>query len=79
MEPQGPAARTGQLYVGDAILWVNGQDLTQACHQEAVHALSKQTGDIALQVQYVANEDSDPEDSLGDDIYAFRCVNSHKN
>jgi len=34
--------RTGGLYIGDAILSVNGQDLRNAKHQEAVAALSQQ-------------------------------------
>ncbi|KAJ9590292.1 hypothetical protein L9F63_027867, partial [Diploptera punctata] len=72
LEPDGPAARCGTLYVGDAILSVNGHDLKQACHQEAVEVLSSQLGDINLEVQYVAAEDSDEENSLGDDMYGFR-------
>ena len=46
--------------------------LVQACHQEAVEILSSQLGDINLEVQYVAAEDSDDENSLGDDMYGFR-------
>ena len=34
--------RTGGLYVGDAILSVNGNDLRHAKHQEAVALLSQQ-------------------------------------
>lgn len=37
-----PADRCGQLYVGDAILAVNGIDLQQAQHAHAVEVLSKQ-------------------------------------
>ncbi|KAH3771912.1 hypothetical protein DPMN_173241 [Dreissena polymorpha] len=33
------ADKTGQLYVGDAILSVNGEDLKDATHDEAVRAL----------------------------------------
>lgn len=29
LEPDGPAAKCGSLYVGDAILSANGQDLKQ--------------------------------------------------
>ena len=36
----GPAARSGELYVGDAILAVNGIDLKDAQHSEAVETLS---------------------------------------
>ncbi|XP_066991480.2 Golgi-associated PDZ and coiled-coil motif-containing protein [Anabrus simplex] len=72
LEAEGPASRSGALYVGDAILSVNGTDLKQACHQEAVDILSGQTGDITLEVQYVAAEDSDEDNSLGEDLYGFR-------
>lgn len=34
--------------------------------------LSAQTGDINLEVQYVAAEDSDDDNSLGEDLYGFR-------
>lgn len=36
----GPAARSGQLYVGDAILAVNDIDLKETIHSEAVEILS---------------------------------------
>lgn len=39
------AESTQQLYVGDAILSVNGEDLRDASHDEAVRALKK-AGDI---------------------------------
>jgi C-terminal processing protease CtpA/Prc len=32
---------TGQLFVGDAILSVNGESLTNASHDEAVRALKR--------------------------------------
>jgi len=39
---QGMAAdQTGQLFVGDAILTVNGEDLRTATHDEAVKALKR--------------------------------------
>ncbi|XP_047098499.1 uncharacterized protein LOC124712248 [Schistocerca piceifrons] len=72
LDPDGPAARCGNLYVGDAVLCVNSIDLRQACHQEAVEILSAQTGDITLEVQYVSTEDSDEDNSLGEDLYGFR-------
>lgn len=37
-----PAHRSGALFVGDAILSVNGIDLRDAKHAEAVHVLSTQ-------------------------------------
>lgn len=35
------ADQTGELFVGDAILSVNGEDLTNASHEEAVKALKR--------------------------------------
>ena len=35
------ADRTEKLYVGDAILSVNGEDLREATHDDAVKALKK--------------------------------------
>ncbi|KAF2904882.1 hypothetical protein ILUMI_01299 [Ignelater luminosus] len=70
LEPNGPAALSGQLYIGDAILFVNDRDLRQACHREAVDILQQQTGDCRLQVQYIAADDSD--NSLEEDGLNFR-------
>uniref|UniRef100_A0A1Y1KPL3 PDZ domain-containing protein n=2 Tax=Photinus pyralis TaxID=7054 RepID=A0A1Y1KPL3_PHOPY len=70
LEPNGPAAMSGQLYIGDAILYVNDRDLRQACHREAVDILQQQTGDCRLQVQYIAADDSD--NSLEEDGFNFR-------
>lgn len=39
------ADKTGRLYVGDAILSVNGEDLRDATHDDAVRAL-KNAGDV---------------------------------
>ncbi|XP_023704625.1 Golgi-associated PDZ and coiled-coil motif-containing protein isoform X2 [Cryptotermes secundus] len=72
LEPEGAAAKCGALYVGDAILSANGKDLKQASHQEAVDILQSQLGDMCLEVQYIAAEDSDEENSLGEDMYGFR-------
>lgn len=36
----GPAQHSGELYVGDAILSVNGTDLREALHSEAVEVLT---------------------------------------
>ncbi|KAK4880020.1 hypothetical protein RN001_008166 [Aquatica leii] len=70
LEPNGPAALSGQLYIGDAILYVNDRDLRQACHREAVDILQQQVGDCHLQVQYIAADDSD--NSLEEDGFHFR-------
>lgn len=42
IHPNQPAERCGHLFVGDAILSVNGIDLRTAKHNEAVHILSEQ-------------------------------------
>lgn len=42
IHPGQPAERCGNLFVGDAILSVNGIDLRSAKHIEAVQILSKQ-------------------------------------
>ncbi|CAH0727890.1 unnamed protein product, partial [Brenthis ino] len=68
LEAGGPAALTGQLYVGDAILAINDLDLTQACHKEAVQALQSVKGDCALCVQFIATDD---DDRLSEDNYRF--------
>ena len=43
-----PAERCGQLYVGDAILSVNGIDLRNAKHGEAVTILSQQVRNLHI-------------------------------
>ncbi|XP_047986368.1 Golgi-associated PDZ and coiled-coil motif-containing protein-like [Leguminivora glycinivorella] len=68
LEAGGPAALTGELYVGDAILAIDDRDLTQACHKEAVAALQSVKGDCALCVQFIAADD---DDRLSDDNYRF--------
>ncbi|CAH2266926.1 jg8831 [Pararge aegeria aegeria] len=68
LEAGGPAALTGALYVGDAILAINDLDLTQACHKEAVQALQSVKGDCALCVQFIATDD---DDRLSEDNYRF--------
>ncbi|KAJ8958794.1 hypothetical protein NQ318_019552, partial [Aromia moschata] len=70
LEANGPAAMSEQLYIGDAILFVNEIDLRNACHREAVGILQQQTGDCTLQVQYIAADDSD--NSLEEDGFHFR-------
>ncbi|XP_057664869.1 uncharacterized protein LOC130899111 [Diorhabda carinulata] len=70
LEPNGPAALSEQLYIGDAILFVNDIDLRNTCHREAVSILQQQQGDSTLQVQYVAADDSD--NSLEEDGFNFR-------
>jgi hypothetical protein len=50
----------------------SGMKFLQASLQEAVDILESQMGDICLEVQYVAVDDSDEENSLGEDMYGFR-------
>ncbi|XP_066156361.1 uncharacterized protein [Euwallacea fornicatus] len=73
LEPNGPAATSEQLYIGDAILYVNDIDLRNSCHKEAVSILQQQSGDCVLQVQYIAADDSD--NSLEEDGLNFRFFN----
>lgn len=47
------ADRTQKLYVGDAILSVNGEDLREATHDEAVRALKKAGKTVELEVKYL--------------------------
>lgn len=44
---------TGQLYVGDAILSVNGIDLREVSHDEAVQILKKAGKSVELEVRYL--------------------------
>ncbi|VDM98104.1 unnamed protein product [Thelazia callipaeda] len=60
IHPNQPAERCGNLFVGDAVLSVNGIDLRTVKHNEAVHILSEQEGELHLEVVYVApDQDSD--------------------
>ncbi|KAJ8259041.1 hypothetical protein COCON_G00180530 [Conger conger] len=47
------ADQTEALYVGDAILSVNGCDLREATHDEAVQALKKTGKEVVLEVKYI--------------------------
>lgn len=47
------ADQTGSLYVGDAILAVNGEDLREATHDEAVQALKRAGREVELTVRYL--------------------------
>ncbi len=47
-----PADQTGQLYVGDAILSVNGKDLQHVSHEEAVQILKKVGKEVELEGEY---------------------------
>jgi C-terminal processing protease CtpA/Prc len=47
------AEQTGQLFVGDAILTVNGEDLRTATHDEAVRALKRAGKIVDLEGKFV--------------------------
>nr|XP_060628337.1 alpha-1-syntrophin [Anolis sagrei ordinatus] len=47
------ADQTEALFVGDAILSVNGADLSDATHDEAVQALKKTGKEVVLEVKYM--------------------------
>lgn len=48
----GAAHQTGKLSVGDRILKVNGSDVTQATHQEAVMELLRPIESITLTIRH---------------------------
>lgn len=52
MVPGGTAAKCGKLRVGDRILKVNGTDVTQATHQEAVMELLRPGDYITLTIRH---------------------------
>ncbi|KAK7078786.1 hypothetical protein SK128_005985 [Halocaridina rubra] len=74
IHPDTPASRSGQLYVGDAVLGVNGISLKEVNHSEAVELLSSQEGSVTLEVVYVSPEDDDDDDdaSLFGDPFGFK-------
>ncbi|XP_061423875.1 LOW QUALITY PROTEIN: Golgi-associated PDZ and coiled-coil motif-containing protein [Lethenteron reissneri] len=68
IHPGLPAERCGGLYVGDAILAVNGINLRDTKHHEAVGILSQQVGEIEFEVVFVAPDvDSDDENAEYED------------
>lgn len=67
----GPAHQSGELFVGDAILSVNGTDLREALHSEAVDALSTLTDDAEFQVVFVSLDDESETENISDFNYKF--------
>ena len=55
IHPGTPAAECGRLYVGDAILFVNGRDLREVPHEDAVKILSEAASkqEVTLEVCYM--------------------------
>ncbi|GAB1287093.1 Alpha-1-syntrophin [Apodemus speciosus] len=54
------ADQTEALFVGDAILSVNGEDLSSATHDEAVQALKKTGKEVVLEVKYMKEVSPEP-------------------
>lgn len=52
-----PAFKSGSLYVGDAILSVNGIDLREVKHNEAASILTQQQGNCMMEVLFVYPEE----------------------
>lgn len=50
--PEGLAARTRKIRIGDRILAVNGVNISRATHQEAVDALVRATKEVVLTVKH---------------------------
>ena len=69
VHPGGPVDK---LFVGDAILSVNGHDLREALHPEAVELLSSLNGDVEFQVVFVSLDDESESETNGTDLnYKF--------
>ncbi|KAE9413415.1 hypothetical protein Angca_005413 [Angiostrongylus cantonensis] len=80
IQPGQPAHRCGQIFVGDAIMSVNGFDLRNAKHQQAVDILSSQHGDLEMEVVYVApEEDSDDDGTVLIEDADGRIYNMYNN
>lgn len=58
VHPGSAAQKAGCLYVGDAILSVNGTDLRDLKHNDAARILSSQPGTCVLEVIYLSPDDS---------------------
>merc|ERR1711935_125983 len=52
--PNRPAAQSGQVFVGDAILSVNNNDLRNLRHEEAVELLNTQKEQVELELLFVS-------------------------
>ncbi|GFT92706.1 golgi-associated PDZ and coiled-coil motif-containing protein [Nephila pilipes] len=78
IHPNLPAWRSGKLYIGDAILSVNGIDLRNMRHMEAAQVLSNQQGEIKLEVVFVApDEEWNGEPNNGDFQFNYPFYNYH--
>jgi hypothetical protein len=64
-----PAARCARLYVGDAILKVNGIELSHHSHEEAASILMQQSGNCLLECVFLPAEPDQPNESNGEGDY----------
>ena len=58
IHPGSAAKKAACLYVGDAILSVNGTDLKDLKHNDAAQVLTSQTGNCTLEVMYLSPDES---------------------
>ncbi|XP_055949576.1 Golgi-associated PDZ and coiled-coil motif-containing protein-like isoform X1 [Argiope bruennichi] len=78
IHPHLPAWRSGKLFIGDAILSVNGIDLRNMRHMEAAQVLSNQQGQIKLEVVFVSpDEEWNDETENGDFQFNYPFYNYH--
>ncbi|KAI1299208.1 Golgi-associated PDZ and coiled-coil motif-containing protein [Halotydeus destructor] len=63
IHPESAAHRSGQLYVGDAILSVNSIDLREARHQVAAQVLSSEKGKLTLEVLFINPDEVNDENN----------------
>lgn len=78
IHPGLPASQNGGLFIGDAILSVNGIDLRNAKHSEAVKILSSQQKEITMEVIFVAPEDDSEESQDCDPFYRYPFLDLQK-
>lgn len=69
--PEGIAANCGKLRMGDRILKVNGSDVSQATHQEAVMELLRPGDEIKLTIQHDPLPIGFQVSVKGDDVFLF--------
>ena len=50
--PDGLAAKTGKIRIGDRILSVNGGDISNAAHQDAVDTLIRSNTKVVLTIRH---------------------------
>ncbi|XP_078093076.1 alpha-1-syntrophin [Mustelus asterias] len=73
------ADQSGELFVGDAILSVNGTDLRDASHDQAVQALKKTGREVLLEVKYLKEVSSYFKNTSGGSAQAWDSSGSGGN